>query len=208
MQTESCNMGMFHNEGAVFLLHCGEKSCYLHDGIRDDVKTRYLFWNDPLMFVQYLLCVYQAHAIPSLVHDLVDMFNFLWPCNAIRRQCTMLSSDGNIFRITGHLCRSLVNSPHKGQWRGALMFSLICARINGWINNLDVGDLRHSLWCLFKQLVKRHAYCKNILEPIQKDIAWFIEQNYYPKLLLHSLIFHNIKYVCTLYVWKILWLLP
>ena len=27
--------------------------------------------------------------------------------------------------------RSPVNSPHKGQWRGALMFSLICAWING-----------------------------------------------------------------------------
>ena len=26
--------------------------------------------------------------------------------------------------------RSPVNSPHKGQWRGALMFSLICAWIN------------------------------------------------------------------------------
>ena len=38
--------------------------------------------------------------------------------------------------------RSLVNSPHKGQWRGALMFSLICARINGLINNRDAGDLR------------------------------------------------------------------
>ena len=29
--------------------------------------------------------------------------------------------------------RSPVNSPHKGQWGGALMFSCICARINGWI---------------------------------------------------------------------------
>ena len=27
--------------------------------------------------------------------------------------------------------RSPVNSPHKGQWRGALMFSLICAWVNG-----------------------------------------------------------------------------
>ena len=34
------------------------------------------------------------------------------------------------------------NSSHKGQWRGALMFSLICARINGWINNGEAGDLR------------------------------------------------------------------
>ena len=38
--------------------------------------------------------------------------------------------------------RSPVNSPHKGQWRGALMFSLICTRINGWVNNDDAGDLR------------------------------------------------------------------
>ena len=35
-----------------------------------------------------------------------------------------------------------VNSPHKGQWRGALMFSLICVWINGWINNGEAGDLR------------------------------------------------------------------
>ena len=35
-----------------------------------------------------------------------------------------------------------VNSPLKGQWRGALMFSLICTRINGWVNNGDAGDLR------------------------------------------------------------------
>ena len=38
--------------------------------------------------------------------------------------------------------RSPVNSPHKGQWRGALMFTLICTRINGWVNNREAGDLR------------------------------------------------------------------
>ena len=38
--------------------------------------------------------------------------------------------------------RSPVNSSHKGQWRGALMFSLICAWINGWVNNSEAGDLR------------------------------------------------------------------
>ena len=38
--------------------------------------------------------------------------------------------------------RSPVNSPLKGQWRGALMFSLICARINGCVNNREAGDLR------------------------------------------------------------------
>ena len=38
--------------------------------------------------------------------------------------------------------RSPVISPHKGQWRGALMFSLIWTRINGWVNNGEAGDLR------------------------------------------------------------------
>ena len=35
-----------------------------------------------------------------------------------------------------------VNFPHKGQWRGALMFCLICAWFNGWVNNGEAGDLR------------------------------------------------------------------
>ena len=38
--------------------------------------------------------------------------------------------------------RSLVNSPHKSQWRGALMFSLICTWMDGWVNNREAGDLR------------------------------------------------------------------
>ena len=33
-------------------------------------------------------------------------------------------------------------SPQKGQWRRALMFSLICARINNWVKNREAGDLR------------------------------------------------------------------
>ena len=35
-----------------------------------------------------------------------------------------------------------VNFPHKGQWRGALMFALICVWINAWVNNRKAGDLR------------------------------------------------------------------
>ena len=38
--------------------------------------------------------------------------------------------------------RSSVNSPHKGQWRRALMFPFICAWINGWGNNREACDLR------------------------------------------------------------------
>ena len=38
--------------------------------------------------------------------------------------------------------RSPVNFPHWDQWRGALMFSLMCAWTNGWVNNREAGDLR------------------------------------------------------------------
>ena len=60
---------------------------------------------------------------------------------------TVTSSNGNSFRVTGHLWgestwRSSVNSPHKGQWRGALIFSLICSLTNDWANNGHTGDLR------------------------------------------------------------------
>ena len=55
--------------------------------------------------------------------------------------------------------RSPVNSPHKGQWRAALMFTLICVWINGCVNNREAGDLRRyyahygvtvmigNIWC-------------------------------------------------------------
>ena len=72
---------------------------------------------------------------------------FTVPSMNTNKYVMMTSSNGNIFRVTGHLCReftghrSPVNSPHKGQRRGALMFSLIRVWINGWENNREAGDL-------------------------------------------------------------------
>ena len=58
---------------------------------------------------------------------------------------TMTSSNGSIFRVTGPLCWEFT---HKGQWRGGLMLSLICAWMSGWINNREAGDLRrHRVHC-------------------------------------------------------------
>ena len=53
--------------------------------------------------------------------------------------------------------RSPVNSSHKGQRRGALVFSLICAWINGWVNNREAGDLRRQL-AHFDVIVMNHLY--------------------------------------------------
>ena len=61
----------------------------------------------------------------------------------------MTSSNENIFwPFVQRIHRSPVNSPHKGQSCGALMFSLICTWINSWVNNPEVGDLRrHRAHC-------------------------------------------------------------
>ena len=53
--------------------------------------------------------------------------------------------------------RSPVNSPHKGQWRRALMFSLICAWINSWANNRKAGHLRHHR-CHYDVTVMGHKF--------------------------------------------------
>ena len=57
----------------------------------------------------------------------------------------MTSSNGNISALLAfvrEILRSPVNSPRKVQWRRALMFSLICAKMTGWVNNRKAGDLR------------------------------------------------------------------
>ena len=53
------------------------------------------------------------------------------------------------------------DSPHKGQWRGALMFSLICARINGWINNREASDLRRhrAHYDVIVMIFTWHCHC-------------------------------------------------
>ena len=44
--------------------------------------------------------------------------------------------------------QSPVDSPHKGQWCGALIFSLMHAWTNRWVNVHDAGDMRcHDFHC-------------------------------------------------------------
>ena len=59
-------------------------------------------------------------------------------------QYMMTSSNGNIFRVTGHLWGIHQSRWIPRQWRGALTFSLICTRINGWVNNGEACDLRRN----------------------------------------------------------------
>ena len=55
-------------------------------------------------------------------------------------------TEGTTFSVILAICAGMhrwpVNSPHKVQWRRALMSSLICTRINGGVKNREAGDLR------------------------------------------------------------------
>ena len=78
---------------------------------------------------------------------LVQMYGISSAWNAYA-QNTITSSIGNIFRATGLLGEEFAGHrwiPHKDQWGGAFMFSLICAWIKGWVNNRYAGHLRSPL---------------------------------------------------------------
>ena len=73
---------------------------------------------------------------------------FLWNYNTWKHTgvTVMTSTNGNIFLrywlFVQGIHWSPVNTPHKGQWRRTLMFSLICVWINTFVNNCEVGDLK------------------------------------------------------------------
>ena len=75
--------------------------------------------------------------------------------------------------------RPPANSLQKGQWRGVLIFSLICAWINVWANNREAGDLRylrshHDVTVtIYVSLIKRSE------EMADKDI-WFYATIIFP----------------------------
>ena len=66
----------------------------------------------------------------------------------------MTSSNGIIFRVTGHLWGESNGPPHRGQWRGALIFSSICAmnkRVIKQAGNLRRHRAHHDVIVMLKR---------------------------------------------------------
>ena len=80
-----------------------------------------------------------------------------------KQQHSMTLSNGKI--VTGHLCwefTCLRWIPHtKASDADLLMFSLICARINDWVNNREAGDLR-----------RHHAHYDVIVMETEMPLRW------------------------------------
>ena len=112
IHTQICNHNVFHNTEKA-VLKKSDKSC-----VR------------PSVFINNSLIVEQAEQTGNVKgitshDDVIKWKYFPHYCPFVRG-----------------IHRSPVNSPHKGQWCRALMFSLICTWINGWVNNGEAGDSR------------------------------------------------------------------
>ena len=104
-----------------------------------------IFWTDTVM-MYWQTCTFKCGTykdrwgIKCGNIDLV-MYCTIWLCSEFsswwRHQMETFSA---LLAICVH--RSPMNSSHKGQWPRALMFSLICAQISGWVNNRQAVDLR------------------------------------------------------------------
>ena len=129
-------------------------------------------------------------------------------------QAMISSWNGNISALLVLLRgihRSPVNFPHKGQERGPLMFSLICAGINGWVNTRGAGDLiRHrSLW----RHCNDRTECEQGLRPISITVFHAIQLRWkfrfaLPPFLTEWLLqnfAHNTTVVLSWHAQKLFW---
>ena len=88
--------------------------------------------------------------LPNLYYPKVKtiLFNILDPFGARPPACTPMANHDDVI-IWKHFPRywPFVRgiNRYKGQWRGVLVFSLICAWINSWVKNCEAGDLRLHL---------------------------------------------------------------
>ena len=76
-----------------------------------------------------------------------DAFNLAGP-SVVMSGFIMTSSNGKVFRVTGHLCREFTGPrwiPRTKTRDAELRCYLWSAPwINGWVNNREAGDLRHN----------------------------------------------------------------
>ena len=99
--------------------------------------------------------------------------------------------------------RSPVNSPHKGQWRVALMFSLIYAWTNTWGNNEDAGDLRRHR--AHYDIIVINTHTPAIAEWANSSHKWNAAPRYSWSRLLHSTQCISKSNAFDCFVWSI-WL--
>ena len=100
----------------------GHQIPFIVPGSTDCLASTSLLWMIPQA------CVIEVLREASLFHPHYDVIKW----KHCSRYCPFMRG----------IQRRPVNSPHKGQWSGALVFSLICACILDYVNNREAGNLR------------------------------------------------------------------
>ena len=102
----------------------------------------------PAVWLELIYCLEKILSCNTITHHLCSC-SMITTCHGQARSPVNSHDDAikwkyfpRYWPFTRGIHRSPVNSPHKGQWRGALMYSLICAWINDSANNREAGDLR------------------------------------------------------------------
>ena len=94
-----------------------------------------VLWN-----ITQSLSSHLAYAWEMLLNPLPCNFAHFWKYANIHDDVIKWKHFPRNWPLLRGIHRSPVNSPHKGQWRGASMFSLIWMK--NWVNNRKAGDLR------------------------------------------------------------------
>ena len=164
---QSNDLSLFYN---VFLCPCIEKtiatrSCgdttlvrwciVARSDVRPRTQQHCLVYGNPTK----PLAVWEIPSIPDVswswsTRNCVNHHNAGQICNCEKQSSHDDVINGNIFRVIGHLCWEFTG----GRWRGALMFSLISAWINCWVNNRGA-----SVW---QFLGENWPWCKRALQVV------------------------------------------
>ena len=121
-----------------------------------------------------ILCHIVQISLHSVFYNNLRSRRSFWMTSSESPLGMMTPSNGNIFRVLGHLCGEFTGDrwiPRtNGQWHGTLMFSLISAWIDGWVNNGEADDLRryrayHDVTVMCKIFHREHA-CVTVHSPL------------------------------------------
>ena len=133
----------------IIIYHSGNK---ISTHVTPDMLSGYV-WNCHLFWSSFFKS--EQNAYPCSVQSGVVMGRpIITPCCMLHLQAwnldhsfnsMMTSSNGNIFRVTGHLCEEFTGDrwiPRTKASDAELWCFLWFAWINGWVNNREAGDLR------------------------------------------------------------------
>ena len=130
-----------------------------------------------------------SRTIPDITHPenfhLGNYPHWLYPTKISHGDVIKWKHFPRYWQFVGGIHRGPVNSPHTGQWRGALMFSLISTRINGWVSNGEARDLRRHrphydvivMSTTNSILTSMYCMCHCTADTAMNSITWLINQS-------------------------------